>query len=82
VRAAVEADPATRTLVAAAAAAGKRSIDLERAVEVVERMEAVPDDLKNWRSEHDWPELALATKWEGAVTALHRDADAALPDVE
>jgi hypothetical protein len=75
----VRVEPATRKLAAEYAAARRRVIDLQRAMEAVQSY--LPDDLLYWHGSGSFPDAELVgmAAWKAALKELRTDADAELP---
>ena len=73
----VRADPAIRKLATEYAAAQRRAVDLQRAMEAVQSY--LPDDLQFWHGSIPVAELVAVAAWRAVLKELRTDADAPLP---
>jgi chromosome segregation ATPase len=75
----VRAEPAVRKLAAEYAAARRRAVDLQRAMEAVQSY--LPDDFLYWHGSGSFPdaELVAVAAWRAVLKELRTDADAPLP---
>jgi chromosome segregation ATPase len=71
------ADPAIRKLAAEYAAARRRAVDLQSAMEAVQSY--LPDDLQFWHGSIPAAELVGVAAWKAVLQTLRTDADAPLP---
>jgi chromosome segregation ATPase len=69
--------PAIRALAGQYAAAQRRAVDLQRAMETVQSF--LPDDLQFWHGSIPAAELISVVAWKAALQTLRTDADAPLP---
>jgi chromosome segregation ATPase len=75
----VRAEPAVRKLAAEYAAAQRRAVDLQRAMEAIQSY--LPDDIRYWHGSGSFPdaELVAVAAWRAVLKELRTDADAELP---
>jgi hypothetical protein len=81
IRGVIRSERATRDLLARFAAARRELMGLRQALELLSGKNALPDDARLWRCDPDDRDRSPATVARtSAITALERDADAALPE--